>query len=76
MKGNINNKKIIENMEQKNVKIVSIDTDNMVYMCNDGNEYPLIDGLERLSVEKLQQYINKARLTTINILKEMNIDNG
>lgn len=45
-------------------------------MCNDGNEYPLIDGLERLSVEKLQQYINKARLTTINILKKMNIDNG
>lgn len=38
MKGKINNKKIIENTEQKN--------------------------------------INKARLTTINILKEMEIDNG
>lgn len=76
MKGNINNKKIIENMEQKNVKVVSIDTDNMLYMCNDGNEYPLIDDLERLSVEKLQEHINKARLTTLNILKEMNIDNG
>lgn len=45
-------------------------------MCNDGNEYPLIDDLERLSVENLQEHINKARLTTINILKEMNIDNG
>ena len=61
---------------KKNVKVVSIDTDNMLYMCNDGNEYPLIDDLERLSVEKLQEHINKARLTTINILKEMNIDNG
>ena len=76
MKGNINNKKIIENMEQKNVKVVSIDTDNMLYMCDDGNEYPLMGGLESLSVEELQEHINKIRLTTINILKEMDIDNG
>ena len=76
MKENINNKKIIENMEHKNIKVVSIDTDNMLYMCDDGNEYPLMDGLEKLSVEELQEHINKARLTTINILKEMEIDNG
>lgn len=76
MKENINNKKIIENMEQKNIKVVSIDVDNMLYMCDDGNEYPLMDGLESLSVEELQKHINKARLTTINILKEMDIDNG
>lgn len=76
MKGNINNKKIIENMEQKNIKVVSIDVDNMLYMCDDGNEYPLMDGLENLTVEELQEHINKARLTTINILKEMEIDNG
>jgi len=76
MKENINTKKIIENMEQKNIKVVSIDTDDMLYMCDDGNEYPLMDGLESLSVEELQEHINKARLTTINILKEMDIDNG
>ena len=76
MKGNINTKKIIENMEQKNIKVVSIDIDNMLYMCDDGNEYPLMDGLENLTVEELQEHINKARLTTINILKEMEIDNG
>lgn len=76
MEGNINTKKIIENMEQKNIKVVSIDTDNMLYMCDDGNEYPLMDGLENLTVEELQEHINKARLTTINILKEMEIDNG
>ena len=76
MKENINTKKIIENMEQKNIKVVSIDTDNMLYMCDDGNEYPLMDGLENLTVEELQEHINKARLTTINILKEMEIDNG
>ena len=76
MKGNINTKKIIENMEQKNIKVVSIDIDNMLYMCDDGNEYPLMDGLENLTVEELQEHINKARLTTINILKEMENDNG
>ena len=76
MKENINTKKIIENMEQKNIKVVSIDTDNMLYRCDDGNEYPLMDGLENLTVEELQEHINKARLTTINILKEMEIDNG
>lgn len=76
MRENINTKKIIENMEQKNIKVVSIDTGDMLYMCDDGNEYPLMDGLESLSVEELQEHINKARLTTINILKEMDIDNG
>lgn len=76
MKEDISAKTIIENMEQKNVKVVSIDTENMLYMCDDGNEYPLMDGLESLSVEELQEHINKARLTTINILKAMDIDNG
>ena len=76
MNRNINTVKIIENMEQKYIKVVSIDKDNMLYMCDDGNEYPLMDGLENLSMEELQEYINKARLATINILKEMDIDNG
>lgn len=76
MNRNINTVRIIENMEQKYIKVVSIDIDNMLYMCDDGNEYPLMDGLEKLSVEELQEHINKARLTTINILKEMDIDNG
>lgn len=75
MSRKINNKRIIENMEQKYIKVVSIDIDNMLYVCDDGNEYPLMDGLESLSVEELQEHINKARLTTINILKEMDIDN-
>ena len=71
MNRKINTKRIIENMEQKNIKVVSIDTDNMLYMCDDGNEYPLMDGLENLTVEEIQEHINKARSTTINILKEM-----
>ena len=30
-------------MEQKNIKVISIDVDNMLYMCDDGNEYPLMN---------------------------------
>lgn len=35
-----------------------------------------MNGLENLSVEELQEQINKARLATINILKEMDNNDG
>ena len=34
------------------LKVVSIDTDNMLYTCDDGNEYPLISGLENITIEE------------------------
>lgn len=43
-------KNIIEKMANKTIKVVSIDTENMTYTCDDGNEYPLMDGLENMSV--------------------------
>lgn len=67
---------IIENMEKNTIKVVSIDTENMTYTCDDGNEYPLMDGLENLSVEELQKHIDNARKTTIDILKNIEEDNG
>lgn len=67
---------IIENMEKNTIKVVSIDTENMTYICDDGNEYPLMDGLENLSVEELQKHIDNARKTTIDILKNIEEDNG
>lgn len=76
MKTKINNKRIIENMEQNNIKVVSIDTENMTYTCDDGNEYPLMDGLETLSINELQNHINKAKQTTIDILKQIEQENG
>lgn len=48
----------------------------MTYACNDGNEYPLMDGLESLSVDELQMHIDKAEETTINILKQIEEENG
>lgn len=67
---------IIEKMENNTIKVVSIDTNNMTYTCDDGNEYPLMDGLDNLSVEELQKHIDNARKTTIDILKNIDEDNG
>lgn len=76
MNKGINNKTLIESMDKNNIKVVSIDIENMIYVCDDGNEYPLMDGLETLSIEELQNHINKAKQTTINILKQIEEENG
>ena len=76
MNKGINNKTLIEGMNKNNIKVVSIDTENMIYVCDDGNEYPLIEGLETLSIKELQNHINKAKQTTINILKQIEEENG
>lgn len=69
-------KNILEKMENNTIKVVSIDTENMTYTCDDGNDYPLMDGLENMSVEELQKHIDNARKTTIDILKNIEEDNG
>lgn len=63
-------------MAQNKIKVTSIDTENMTYTCNDGNDYPLMDGLESLSIDELQMHIDKAEETTINILKQIEEENG
>ena len=34
MNNGINNKTLIEGMNKNNIKVVSIDTENMVYVCD------------------------------------------
>ena len=46
----------------------------MLYTCDDGNEYPLMDGLETLSIEELQKHIDSAKQTTLDIIE--NLENG
>jgi len=57
-------------MENKNIKVISIDKENKLYMCDDGNEYPLLDGSENLTVEELQKQLDSAKSIVCNILKE------
>lgn len=70
--GNINIIKENERMQQNKLKIVSIDKENMLYVCDDGNEYPLMEGCEDLSVKELQQQLDLAKITTCDILKQIN----
>ena len=70
MNTNINNKRISELMKHNNIKVVSIDTENMLYTCDDGNEYPLMEGLETLSIEDFQKYIDSEKQTTLDIIEK------
>lgn len=63
-------------MKHKNIKVVSIDTENMLYTCDDDNEYPLMDGLETLSIEELQKHIDSAKQTTLDIIEKLENENG
>lgn len=63
-------------MKRKNIKIVSIDTENMLYTCDDENEYPLMDGLETLSIEELQRHIDSAKQTTLDIIEKIENEDG
>jgi hypothetical protein len=76
MKIKINNIRISKLMEHKNIKVVSIDIENMLYTCEDGNEYPLMDGLETLSIEELQKHIDSAKQTTLDIIKKIENEDG
>lgn len=77
MKNGINDKKTLSDMvKQNNIKILSIDTEDMLYTCNDGNDYPLMDGLESLTVEQLQKHLDDAKQTTLKIIEDIEQDNG
>ena len=77
MKNKINNKTTLSDMvKQNNIKVLSIDTENMLYTCDDGNDYPLMDGLESLTVEQLQKHLDDAKQTTLKIIENMEQDNG
>lgn len=67
---------MINSMNNKNIKVLSIDKNNMTYICDDGNEYPLMDGTENITIEELQQQIDNAKITTNNILKQLDKNNG
>lgn len=72
METKINIKKLTTDMENKNIQVVSIDKENQLYTCNDGVEYPLMEGCENFTIVELQNFIDNAKDATINILK--NID--
>ena len=74
MKREISKENLIHKMESKNIKVVTIDNENKTYTCDDGIEYPLMDGCEDFTIEQLQHLIDNAKTATIGILNS--IDNN
>lgn len=59
---------------EKKLKVVSIDKENATFLCNDGNEYPLLEGLDNLTKDEIEEQINKAKKTTLEFLKGIGVD--
>lgn len=66
----------MNDLKNKTMKVESINIDEMTYHCNDGNDYPLLDGMDNLTVEELQEHIDNASKWTAEIIKEIEKDNG
>lgn len=71
-KEKINKEKILHKMEEKKFNIISIDYENGIIVCDDGNEYPIMEGCENLTKEELQEQLNNARNVVCEILKKNN----
>ena len=71
-KEKINKEKILHKMEEKKFNIISIDHENGIIVCDDGNEYPIMEGCENLTKEELQEQLNNARNVVCEILKKNN----
>lgn len=55
-------------IENCNVKVICINKESNTFVCDDGNEYPLLEGQNDISVEELQSYIDNAKIIVQNIL--------
>lgn len=63
-------KDLINMIDSKNVKVISINKENNTFVCDDGNEYPLLEGQCDISVEELQMQLDKAKIIVKNIIDD------
>lgn len=61
---------LINKMKESSLKVESIDKENMTFHCSDGNDYPLFDDSVDISMEELQECLDKAKDTVINLLQK------
>lgn len=61
---------LIDKMKNSSLKVEFIDKENMTFHCSDGNDYPLFDDSADISVEELQECLDKAKDTVINLLQK------
>lgn len=63
-------KDLINMIDSKNAKVISINKENNTFVCDDGNEYPLLEGQCDISVEELQMQLDKAKIIVKNIIDD------
>ena len=64
------NKKIIENVMNKNIKVISIDSINMEFTTDDGNTYPILFDIdEDITIENFQNALDESKRIMIKLLE-------
>lgn len=68
----IEKKNLIDKMKAAPIRVESIDRENMIYRCSDGNNYPLLEGSENITVEELQKCLDEAKSSVITLIENLN----
>lgn len=65
-----NNKKLIQTVMNKNIKVVSIDIENKEFTTDDGNVYPILFDIDKdITVDDFQKAIDDSKKIMLNIIK-------
>ena len=65
-------KKILKDkMKETPIRVESIDKENMIYRCSDGNDYPLLEGSENITIEELQKCLDEAKNSVITLIENL-----
>ena len=66
-----NNKKLIENLMNKNIKVLSIDIKNREFTTDDGNIYPILFEIdEEITIDDFQKALDESKEIMIKLLNK------
>ena len=64
------NKKIIETVMNKNIKVISIDSENKEFATDDGNTYPILFDIdEDITIDEFQIALDESKEIMIKLLE-------
>ena len=64
------NKKIIKTVMNKNIKVISIDSENKEFTTDDGNTYPILFDIdEDITIDEFQIALDESKEIMIKLLE-------
>lgn len=64
------NKKTIESIMNKNIKVISIDSENKEFTTDDGNIYPILFDIdEDITIDDFQKALDESKEIMIKLLE-------